>query len=255
MPKTEQKPVLLLDVAVAFALLTRLPQPSLPDAAFSNQARAGWAFPLVGALVAVLAGGLGLGALTLGLPVAAAAGLVLATQIILTGAMHEDGLADTADGLWGGWTRERRLEIMKDSAIGTYGVLALTLSLGLRLAALSALLVSGIGPVIVAATVSRALMPAVMTALPHARDRGLSHDVGSPGWPVSGIAALLGIALALSVCGAAALIPIGLAIVAVVAIAAIARAKIGGQTGDILGAGQQLAEIAILLGFAATLPV
>lgn len=256
MPNSDQSP-LFLDLPVAFALLTRLPLPPLPDAGFARQARAAWAFALVGAVVALLAGGIGWLALLAGLPGAAAAGLVLLVQITATGAMHEDGLADTADGLWGGWSVERRLEIMRDSAIGTYGVLALILSLGLRWVALDVLLEgppgAGLATLIVAAAVSRGLMPAVMTALPHARKTGLSHSVGRPGWKVSGVAAGSGLAIALAVCGIAALVPIGLACIGVAVVALTARAKIGGQTGDILGACQQVAEIAVLLSFAAML--
>ncbi|MFT7596440.1 MAG: adenosylcobinamide-GDP ribazoletransferase, partial [Paracoccaceae bacterium] len=140
MPENDKPPFAVSDVAVAFVLLTRLPLPTLPDHAFARQAHAAWAFPLVGLVVALLAGGMGWAALRLGLPASIAAGLVLGAQIMLTGAMHEDGLADTADGLWGGFNADRRLEIMKDSAIGTYGVLALILSLGLRWAALTLLL-------------------------------------------------------------------------------------------------------------------
>lgn len=243
---------LLRDVALAFALLTRLPVPHLPDKAFAGQARAAWAFGLVGAVVALLAGTAGLLALGLGLPGAAAAGLVLAVQIVITGAMHEDGLADAADGLWGGWSRERRLEIMRDSAIGTYGVLALILSLGLRWVSLGALLAGGgIAPLIAAAAVSRGLMPALMTALPHARDDGLSRSVGAPGWPVSAVAAGLALAIALMAGGGAAIVPITLGCAGAALVALIARARIGGQTGDILGATQQAAETAMLLGFAA----
>lgn len=243
-----------MDVAVALALLTRLPLPSLPQSAFASQARAVWAFPVVGAVTGVLAASVGLGTLSLGLPATVAAGLCLAVQILLTGAMHEDGLADTADGLWGGWSRERRLEIMKDSAIGTYGVLALILSLGLRWSALTLLLPLGAAPVIAAAMLSRAAMPVIMAALPHARADGLSRSVGAPPRP----AVLAGLVLAL---GSAALL-LGMAIIApvlsaaalVAGLALLARARIGGQTGDILGASQQLAEIAVLLGLLAALP-
>jgi len=252
MPETDHRPALLTDIGVAFALLTRVPCPRLPDSAFDNQARAAWAFALVGAVVGLLAAGVGWTALWTGLPGAAAAGLVLLAQVVMTGAMHEDGLADAADGLWGGWDRARRLEIMKDSAIGTYGVLALILSLGLRWVALSALLQGGIAPVIApviaAAALSRGLMAPVMTALPPARENGLSSGVGRPGWKVSGLAVVLAAVIALALLGGGALIPIGLAVIAVGLLALTARARIGGQTGDILGASQQVAEIAFLLG-------
>ncbi|MFT4960036.1 MAG: adenosylcobinamide-GDP ribazoletransferase, partial [Paracoccaceae bacterium] len=163
MRKNDMAVISALDIAVALVLLTRLPLPALPDHAFRRQAYASWAFPLVGALVAMIAGGIGWGAFRLGLPLAAAAGILLGVQIILTGAMHEDGLADSVDGLWGGFSRERRLEIMKDSAIGTYGVLALILSVGLRWVALTALIPLGIGAVLAAAILSRAVLPFIMT--------------------------------------------------------------------------------------------
>jgi len=260
MSNPDQSPIyppLYLDVGVAFALLTRLPLPRLPDRAFAQQARAVWAFGLVGAVVGLIAGGVGWGALWLGLPGAAVAGLVLGAQIVVSGAMHEDGLADSADGLWGGLTRERRLEIMRDSHIGTYGVLALILSLGLRWVALSALLTGGvlllIGALVAAGAVSRGVIPGLMAALPHARKDGLSHDVGRPGWGMAGLAAVLGIGIAGVVGGVGAALPIGMACLGVAGVGWLARARIGGQTGDILGAAQQVAEIAMLLGFVVAL--
>lgn len=245
----EAKQLSALDIPVAFALLTRLPLPRLPDHAFERQANSGWAFVFVGLVVAAFAGGIGWLGLQIGLPVIAAAGAVLAIQMIITGAMHEDGLADTTDGLWGGWTPERRLEIMKDSSIGTYGVLTLILSVGLRWSALAVLLPQGIGAILVAACLSRALLPALMAALPNARKAGLSHSVGVPGWNIAALALGFGIATSALLTGTGFLLPSLCAVLAVVGLAAVARAKIGGQTGDILGAAQQIAEITILLGF------
>lgn len=243
----------LAEIGVALALLTRLPMPPLPSGAFDRPSRAAWAFPLVGALVGVLAGVVGLAAFGLGLPGAAAAGLALTAQIALTGALHEDGLADTADGLWGGGAPARRLEIMRDSRIGTYGVLALVLSLGMRWLALAALLPAGIGALIAAAALSRGMLPALMTALPPARSDGLSRSVGAPGPGASAVAAGLGLLLALAAAGPAILVPALLAAVLVAALGRLARRRIGGQTGDILGAAQQLAEIALLLGLMSAL--
>ncbi|MFK7754887.1 MAG: adenosylcobinamide-GDP ribazoletransferase [Sedimentitalea sp.] len=244
---------LLWDVPVALVLLTRLPMPSLPDAAFANQARAAWAFPLAGLAIGTLSGALALGALWLGLPVGAAAGLMLGAGVVLSGAMHEDGLADTCDGFWGGFTPARRLEIMKDSAIGTYGVLALILSLGLRWVALAMLLPHGIAAPLAAAIVSRGCFAVLMTALPLARTTGLSHGVGAPGGVVSAVSVGLGIVLALMLTGPAILLPALGAAIVVGGLAAVALRKIGGQTGDVLGAAQQLGEITLLLGLCVSL--
>ncbi|KIC07829.1 cobalamin biosynthesis protein CobS [Leisingera sp. ANG-M1] len=236
------------DMALALVLLTRLPLPHLPADAFQRQAKAVWAFPLAGLAVSLPAALLAALALAAGLPAMVAAGLALAVQVMLTGAMHEDGLADTADGLWGGFTRERRLEIMKDSRIGAYGVIALILGFGLRWSALAALLqVAGPWVLLPLAMLSRAVMPALMAALPNARAAGLSQTVGRPRALPCLLAALLAIGLSLPVIGAAALAT-ALAIGAAAAgLGVLAKAKIGGQTGDILGAAQQTAEIAGLL--------
>ncbi len=251
MRKNDTAMIYLQDIAVALVLLTRLPLPALPEWAFKRQARATWAFPLVGVVVALIAGGIGLSLLSLGLPAAAAAGIVLAVQIVLTGAMHEDGLADSVDGLWGGFDRERRLEIMKDSAIGTYGVLALILSVGLRWVALTVLLPLGIGAVLAAAILSRAILPVVMTSLPTARRSGLSHSVGAPDQKVGALALGIGVVLATILMGTVIILPMVIAFCGVFALSRIALAKIGGQTGDILGASQQITEVIVLLGLAA----
>ncbi len=205
--------------------------------------------------VGLLAGIAALVGAWFGLPLALVALVALGVQIALTGAMHEDGLADTADGFWGGWTRARRLEIMKDSHIGTYGVLALILSLGARWAALWMLFHVGAGwalaALISAGALSRAALPALMLALPHARSTGLSHDVGRPGWPVVGLGAALAVVAALILLGWSAFGAVFWALVAILAVGWIAQAKVRGQTGDILGAAQQVTEIAVLLSILA----
>ncbi len=240
------------DIATALALLTRLPMPAADS---EQSARAAWAYPLVGLAVGGLAAVSAVVAMAAGLPSAVAAGCVLAVQILVTGAMHEDGLADSADGLWGGWDRDRRLQIMRDSMIGTYGVLALILSLGLRWTALAGLFAAGhvAGPVLAAAVLSRAPMTALMHALPHARDTGLSHAVGRPPRRAALIAVALAVALALISVGGSAIAATLAVVLAGLAVAAIARTKIGGQTGDILGATQQCCEIAALATLAALL--
>jgi adenosylcobinamide-GDP ribazoletransferase len=236
------------DIGAAFALLTRIPVPVDHAAAAARGARAAWAWPVAGAAVGAIAAGAGLLLTRAGLPADVAAVAVLAVQAMLTGALHEDGLADSADGLWGGRDRERRLAIMKDSRIGSFGVLALGLGLMARWAALAALIGAGgwVSAVVAAAAVSRVPMAAIAALLPPARDSGLSHGTGRPGGATLVLAAAVAAGLALP--GAGAALPLLLLAVATVTLgwAALARARIGGQTGDILGAGQQLGEIAAL---------
>ncbi|PJF08310.1 adenosylcobinamide-GDP ribazoletransferase [Pseudorhodobacter sp. MZDSW-24AT] len=250
MPSKDDRPVwLLADVASAFGLLSRLPFPQTRH----HRPEACWAWPLVGLAVGSLGAAAGWGALALGLPVGLAAAAVLAAGVLCTGALHEDGLADTADGLFGGWTRERRLEIMKDSHIGSYGTLALLL-MGLAVwSVLVALLsVGAYGAILAAAVLSRAPMAVVMAALPYARADGLSRRVGRPS--ALAAAAALGMALALvAPLGGLAGAMAAAAALAALAVALIARAKIGGQTGDILGASQQMAHLAALSMAAALL--
>ncbi len=235
------------DVLAALQLLTRLPIPS----AHTRGALAAWAYPIAGAVVGALGGAAGALALWAGLPAAMAALIALAVQVLVTGALHEDGLADCADGFWGGWTRERRLEIMKDSQIGSYGVIALVLSLAARGGALWLLFEAGPGTALAAMVavglVSRSVMPALMWALPHARAGGLSASVGVA--PKGAVIAAAGFASigALALLGPGAMkIVIGAGLAAL-GVSLVARAKIAGQTGDVLGAAQQMAEITALL--------
>jgi adenosylcobinamide-GDP ribazoletransferase len=232
------------DLAGAFGLLTRLP--------FGGPGRGAascWAWGPTGAAVAALAVGAGAGAMALGVPVTVAAGLVLAVQAALTGALHEDGLADTCDGLLGGRTPERRMEIMRDSRIGAFGALGLMLSVLIRWAALVAVLAVPMGwaMVIGVSALSRGAMAGVMAALPPARPDGLSQHQGRPTFMQAGAALAVAGVIALPALGLALLPVVALGLVAVTALAIWARARIGGQTGDILGATQQVAEIAALI--------
>ena len=238
------------DPPTAMRLLTRLP---VPGGAGDRGARAAWAYPLAGAVVGALAGAAGGAALLLGLPVAVAAGVALAVQIVVTGALHEDGLADSADGFWGGATRERRLEIMRDSRIGSFGALALILSAGLRWSMLAALPPLGLVLAPVAAgALSRAGMVGAMASLPQARPGGLAASVGRPGPVTAALAGGVGLALAGLAVGPPAAFVAAVAVAgAAAAAAAAARAKLGGQTGDVLGAVQQAGEVAALGALAA----
>lgn len=214
-----------------------------------------WAFPLAGLAISLPPIAVGFGAIWLGLGPLIASILCVGTFTVTTGGLHEDGLADSADGLWGGHDRARRLEIMKDSHIGSYGVLALILSLLLRVAAVYTLFAAPILPVVLIfpAVLSRGVLPVLARALPHARADGLSHMVGRPGpWAVWAALTLSVLPILLT---APDLARWGLpaAVLASLACGLIAKSKIGGQTGDILGATQQVTEIAVLLALVAAI--
>lgn len=235
-------------------LLTRIKIPyqvEFSDSGSNN--REAWAYPAVGLVLGVLVALVVAQASKFGLSPALQAALCVLLLVLLTGAMHEDGLADSADGLWGGWSTERRLEIMKDSRIGVYGVLALVFSILIRFLALWAAFEAEIGAiaVVAAASVSRFSMVWVMYSLPSARSSGLSHSTGKPeGQNVIAAAVVSFLCLALLL-GTGAIWPGLTAIVVTLGWQTIAKSKIGGQTGDILGASQQLCEIAILVSIAA----
>ena len=175
--------------------------------------------------------------------------------ILVTGALHEDGLADFADGL-GGSTREQSLAIMRDHRIGSYGVIALILSLAIRITAIAVIAETAAvaAALIAAGAASRLAAVLVMATLPAARADGLSASVGRPSGALA--AAALGVALVISWL----LLPFGTALIAVItaaaaalAIGAIASARLGGQTGDVLGAVVVLAECLALTALAAVL--
>ncbi|MCU0828261.1 MAG: adenosylcobinamide-GDP ribazoletransferase [Tabrizicola sp.] len=232
------------DLLSALALLTRLP---LPNHRATGAASA-WAWPLVGAVLGAMGATLASATLWLGVTPGVTAVLVLALGAMLTGGLHEDGLSDAADGLFGGWTKARRLEIMKDSRVGSYGVLALVLVTLARWSALTALLVHDEywAALIVTGAMSRVPMGLMMSLLPNARGEGFSHATGRP----SGKVALVGVGIAFALSALLAgwsAVALGVAALAVtVALSILALRKIGGQTGDILGASQQLAEVACL---------
>ncbi len=235
------------DINAAFLLLTRLPLPADHAHAGARGAAAAWAYPLVGALIGLVAGGLGWGLLSLGLAAPMVAVFILGFQIAITGGLHEDGLADFADGS-GGFSRERRLEIMQDSRIGTYGALALILAVLARYTGISALEGAEL-PLGLAAlgAASRAAMVVVMAGLPNARAGGMSAKAGRPDGAVAGMAVLIGAGLCFIAFGWGAIWVLALMALITLGIMRLAQRTLGGQTGDVLGASQQASEIA---GFA-----
>jgi adenosylcobinamide-GDP ribazoletransferase len=236
----------------AVSLLTRVPVGPAGSGS-SDLARAVPWFPLVGALVGLALAGSYAG-LHLVAPPLVAAGLTLALSLFLTGALHEDGLADTADALGGARSREDALRILNDPAHGTYGVLAIVLSVTLRVAALAAL--GGWTAVAVlpaAHALSRGAAVVLLGALPPAAEEGLgaSYATATTRRGVAGgiVAALAAGLLALGgwVLPAALLAALGAGTVGM-----LSARRIGGITGDVLGGAQQVAEVLVLvLGAAA----
>jgi adenosylcobinamide-GDP ribazoletransferase len=241
------------DFAVATALLTRLPV-GAGAAEPGAVAAAGWAFPLVGAGIGALCALAYFIAGLCGLADPIAALLALGAGIGLTGAFHEDGLADTVDGFGGGRDRDRKLAIMRDSRHGTFGIIALVLGLGLRAAALAALgdpVHAALG-LVAAHAVSRGALPALMRLLPPARTDGLGAAAGRPSIAVAAAAAAIGVVVALALLGPlTGLAALLLTATALALAAMLARRQIGGYTGDVLGFFQQIGEIAMLLAAAA----
>ncbi len=240
---------LLAELKAGLMFYTRLPIGHRSAADAADLARASWVAPLAGALIGSLGALVYWLADTIGLDPWPAAGLALAATLAATGALHEDGLADTADGFGGGASRERKLEIMRDSRIGTYGVCALVIALLLR----AGILASFDDPPAVAMALiaahagARAILPLFMFWVPSARSDGLSARAGRPSLARAIAAALIGV-IALYLC-----LDVMATIAAMISLAVASDAmrilcmrQIGGQTGDVLGALEQISEIVIL---------
>jgi len=246
------------DLIVALSFLTILPvRPKLPEGPVlkAEDARAtlrygARAFPLAGLIVGAA------GALTyaicsaLKLPPEAAAFIAIGAMIFFTGALHEDGLADLADGAGSHKDMDTRLRIMRDSRIGTFGTLALIIVVGIKTGSITALGWSDhVATMLLgSAAASRAFLPALMRYIPPARADGLAVQAGRPEEKQVVLAALLGAALALLFLGpAAGFIAFAVGAGTAAFIGWFAKRRIGGLTGDVLGAAQQMSEAAMML--------
>ena len=238
------------DIRIAMSLSTILPVGPAKPLDNGQIAEASWALPVAGLVVGLIGAVVYAVARRIGLPGDPAAVLALSATVLITGAIHEDGLADTADGLGGGKSREQKLEIMRDSRIGTYGACALVLSVLLRWSALATIAepASVASALVVAHVAARAQLPVLMWLIPPARSDGLSAGAGQAPAQSALIAAGLGF-----LCLAVGLGPgraiMGLLLLSLVGLgwAWLVTRQVGGQTGDILGALEQTGEIAILL--------
>ena len=235
------------DVWAAVSLLTRVSVPVDHTRAGLRANNATWAYPIVGALIGAVSGIIFLALNLLGLNTGFCAAITLLALIAITGGMHEDGLADCADGFWGGQNSIRRLEIMKDSSIGVYGACALILFLIAEWSLFELLIsrnpiwtLAGIG------AISRLPMVIAMRFVPNARNNGLSASVGKPQLISIHIAIITTLIIALICFGISGFLIILIGLLFALPVFVVAKVKIGGQTGDVLGASQKFAEMAAL---------
>lgn len=247
------------ELAAAVGFMTRLPLPATQAAHARPLADASWAFPVAGLAIGLIAGAVMGIASALGVPAFAAALLALGASALTTGALHEDGLSDCFDGLWGGADKETRLTIMRDSRVGGYGALSLVIATGLKAACLAAL-IDGAGveagwlALVAAHMAGRGVLPGVMHLVQRAGETGLAAMAGRPDQVRAGVALAIG-ALALPI-----LLGPGIGLVAIVLgglvtakFVFLARWKLGGYTGDVLGLIEQAVEITVLLCAAAAI--
>jgi adenosylcobinamide-GDP ribazoletransferase len=247
------------ELAAAFGLLTRLPLGRALPAPDTVDAAAGvWAYPVVGLVVGLLTGLVYAVACRLGMAPLLAACWAMIADVLLTGGLHADGLADSADGLGGGATSARRLAIMRDSRIGSYGALALVLSMAVRIAALSGIGSSGavVAALLAAGGLGRAAMVVVQRHSVPARSDGLAARLGAI---PAGAARFGGMIAALA---ALVLLPWRAALLAVLLAglgarlwASFGRSRLGGHTGDTLGAIEIITECIVLSVAASMMPV
>jgi adenosylcobinamide-GDP ribazoletransferase len=239
--------VILADLRTAFTLLTRIPVGL--GAAPPTIARAVWAFPIVGLTVGALGGLVYWGTQRLGMSPLLGGCWSIAAIVIATGAFHEDGLADVADGFGGGATRQRKLEIMRDSRLGSYGTLALIFSALIRVSAVAALARPDkvIPALILAAMLGRSGIIVILLISKPARADGIASSLNH----LPRASALIGLALAIGATVlllpkilAATIIATTLAVS--LAVAGLARRQIGGHTGDVLGTSVVVIECAVM---------
>jgi adenosylcobinamide-GDP ribazoletransferase len=254
---------IMRDTMRSLGFLSRLPVPAKwfvdDDGSLTSTCRA---FPIAGAITTLPAIIVLLIATFLQLPPLLGALLATSTLIITCGALHEDGIADVADGFFGASSKGQRLEIMKDSRIGAYGAIALFLTLAIRTVALAAILqhnvVSAALALIAAAAISRGALVWHWSELESARVGGISDKVGSPSEDAATFAltSALGIGL---VCALLArgitpsIFAFALSVMVASTFKRLTSSKIGGQTGDTLGASAILAELAFLTGLASSI--
>ncbi|MDF2366115.1 adenosylcobinamide-GDP ribazoletransferase [Sneathiella sp.] len=244
------------DFTVALVFLTRLPiQPgfTFDMSALKTACRA---FALIGLIVGGVSGTVYVLSAFMGLPLHVSAILAVAAQIIITGALHEDAISDVADGFGGGADKEKKLAIMRDSRVGTYAVAGLIVVISLKIAVLGSMSdpLFGFAFLVVAAALSRGLMTWALYLMPAARKDGLGHGAGRPDVMAPLVSTAICILIVILILGPQlGAIALMSGIVGACLMGLIAKRQIGGQTGDVLGAIQQVSEIFILVACLAAL--
>ena len=248
MSKIDKSTFNVKNIVRAISLTTRLPVNPDFMSHIEPKTDSSWAYPIVGIILAIPISILGYILSILGFDSGVISAVLIITLIFLTGAMHEDGLADTADGFWGGWTKDTRLEIMKDSRIGTYGVIALVFSILIRWYCLKITIDQNLLfiAVVVSAILSRSLMSCYMWITPNAKDKGLSFNTGRPDDISAIVAFTLGASVTLLLVGFKGIFLLLLGSIIVWLSRILSLHKIDGQTGDTIGAVQQICEVIIL---------
>lgn len=234
------------DVFLALGFFTRLPVPAV-EGHLGGAVRA---FPFAGLIVGLVGALVYFVAMEIGLSGLLAALLAVAATGIVTGALHEDGWADVCDALGARGGVEKRLEILRDSRLGSYGGLALIFATSIKVAAIANLgapeLVAG--ALVAAHSLSRGVLPLVMARMPLARSNGLAAGAGRPSVTAANWSLIIALIIAvIAVAPVAALVALVAALAATWLVAKLAQAKFGGYTGDVLGAIEQVAEMAILV--------
>lgn len=237
-------------ILISLSFFTRLPfgrfSPPMDSVPLSQLV---WAFPIAGAVIGAFSAAAYALLLAIGLAPLMAGILTVAFQLWVTGGLHEDGLADTADGFAGGYTTQSRLRIMKDSSIGSFGALALIITLSLRFYAMMIVQF----PFVLAAffiasgALSRAMIAVGMYALPGARADGLANWAGRPTQVQLAVSLLLACLMTLALLQVNGLYIILLALALGGATCWLSKRKIGGITGDVYGAIQQVVETGIMV--------
>src|SRR3982074_923930 len=235
----------LRGLAAAIAFLTRVPVGRWIELDAADVARGGALFPLVGAGIGTVVGR-ATQALSGPLTAPLAALIGLAAGALLTGVLHLDALADSADAL-GAFSRDRALEIMRDPAIGAYGVVALVLDLGAKAVALAVLAERHevLRFAVCAAAVARVAPVLLSSALPYARPSGgTGNALGGMGWVRAALAVAIGVGICVLLHAA---LPLAVALGVTFGVGLVARHALGGITGDVLGAAAELCELTALV--------